>query len=111
MRAALCKKKRDGSSGLKWGIVRYASSNVTEICILENAWLDHKDQIFSFYIRLYFYRIFPTEIVCRILGMVETWRAVDARYVSPEFFKVEFRKTHLGRYFSIRRSDYITHAR
>ncbi|OUU49679.1 MAG: hypothetical protein CBC12_07590 [Candidatus Puniceispirillum sp. TMED52] len=100
MRAALCKKKRDGASGLKWEIVRYAWSNVTEICILENAWLDYKDQIFSHYIRLYFYRLLPSEIVCRILGMVETWRAVDARHVSPEFFKVELRKTRIGRTLS-----------
>ena len=109
MRAALCKKTRDGASGIKWEIVHYASSNVTEICILENAWLDYKDQIFSYYTRLYFYRIFPSEIVGRILAMVETWRAVDARHVSPEFFKVEFRKTHMGRTWSIHQSDCDTH--
>jgi hypothetical protein len=93
MRAALCQKRNDRTSSLKWEVVQYASAHVREICILENAWLDRKEEIKRNFIGLYFCRVFPSEIVHHILSMVETWRAVDARVVGPGLFKVEFRRT------------------
>lgn len=84
--------KEDRDDGPK---KNYVSANATETCILENAWLDQKDKLFSQFILRYFDRMFPSEIIHRILAMVEVWRAIDAVKLDHGFFKIELRRTYM----------------